>query len=111
MNSIKASDISLLQSLSKVSNGKASAGMGGAAIPSSKDPEKAAMQFEAMLVHEMLQSMWKTVPKGELLSGSDEESTFRDMMNEAVANSISQGKGIGIKDVILKDINKLEKKL
>ena len=54
--------------------------------------------------------MWATVPQGQLLSGSHEETMYRDMLNEAVADSIAQGKGIGVKDVILKDLNGLDKK-
>lgn len=79
-------------------------------LPASQDPKQAAQQFEALLVQEMLKSMWSTVPKGELLSGSNEERMYRDMLNEALADSISQGKGIGIKDVILKEFNVLGKK-
>lgn len=77
--------------------------------PLSKNPEAAAQQFEAMLLKQMIDSMWSTVPKEGLLSGSSEESMYRDMLNEALASSISEGKGIGVKDVILKDINKLAK--
>jgi Rod binding domain-containing protein len=58
----------------------------------------------------MIDSMWRTVPKEGLLSGSQEEDMYRDMLNEALAESISQGKGIGVKDVIFKDINKVSKK-
>jgi Rod binding domain-containing protein len=58
----------------------------------------------------MLKSMWATVPQGELLSGSHEESMYRDMLNEAVARSISEGRGMGNKEVILKDLNELRKK-
>jgi Rod binding domain-containing protein len=54
--------------------------------------------------------MWSTVPKGGIVSGSNEESLYRDMFNEALSNSISEGRGIGIKDVILKDFNKINKK-
>lgn len=78
-------------------------------LPATKDPEVAAQQFEALLVKQMIDSMWSTVPKKGLLSGSNEESMYRDMLNEALANSISEGRGIGVKDVILKDINKLSK--
>jgi flagellar protein FlgJ len=85
-------------------------GLGPAKLPETKDPAAAAEQFEALLVHEMLKSMWQTVPKGELLSGSSEEQTYRDMLNEALASSISEGRGIGIKDVILNDINSMQKK-
>jgi flagellar protein FlgJ len=78
--------------------------------PLNKQPEEAAKQFEALLVKQMLDSMWSTVPKGGIVSGSNEESLYRDMFNEALSNSISEGKGIGIKDVILKDFNKINKK-
>ena len=81
-----------------------------AKLPASQDPKQAAQQFEALLVQEMLKSMWATVPQGELLSGSHEEKMYRDMLNEAVADSISKGRGIGIKDVIAKDLEGLAKK-
>jgi flagellar protein FlgJ len=81
-----------------------------AKLPASQDPKQAAQQFEALLVQEMLKSMWATVPQGELLSGSHEEKMYRDMLNEAVANSIAEGRGMGIKDVLLKDLNGLGKK-
>ena len=81
-----------------------------AKLPASQDPKQAAQQFEALLVQEMLKSMWATVPQGELLSGSHEEKMYRDMLNEAVASSIAEGKGMGIKETILKDLDGLGKK-
>jgi len=78
--------------------------------PLTKQHEEAAQQFEALLVKQMLDSMWSTVPKGGIVSGSNEESLYRDMFNEALSNSISEGRGIGIKDVILKDFNRFNKK-
>ena len=80
-------------------------------LPETKDPVKASEQFEALLLQDLMKSMWKTVPKGELVSGSDEEATYRDMLNEALAKSISEGRGIGVKDIILKDINNIDKKI
>lgn len=80
------------------------------AVPTSQDPQEAARQFEALLIQEMLKSMWAAVPQGEILSNSSEEKMYRDMLNEATADQISRGQGIGIKDVILKDINRLNKK-
>jgi Rod binding domain-containing protein len=79
-------------------------------IPATQDPKGAAQQFEAMMLQQLMQSMWNTVPKGELLSGSNEEGYYRDMLNEAISTSIAEGRGIGIKEVILRDISKLEKK-
>lgn len=90
-------------------NAASTVGLGPAKLPETQDPVKAAEQFEALLVHEMLKSMWNTVPKGELISGSSEEQTYRDMLNEALSSSIAEGRGIGIKEVILKDIKGLAK--
>ena len=70
---------------------------------------EAAKQFEALLVQEMLKSMWQTVPEGGLISGSNEEKQYRDMFNEQLALTIASGKGVGIKEVIQKDIDKLDK--
>jgi flagellar protein FlgJ len=79
-------------------------------MPLTQQPEEVARQFEGLLLKQMIDSMWRTVPKEGLLSGSQEEDMYRDMLNEALAESISQGKGIGVKDVIFKDINKVSKK-
>ena len=70
--------------------------------------KKAATQFEAMLVNEMLKSMQATVPQGGFLSGSKEESTYQDMFHEALANSIAEHQSIGVKDVIIRDIKATE---
>lgn len=79
-------------------------------LPTTQNPELAAQQFEALLLKQMIDSMWSTVPKDGLLSGSSEESMYRDMLNEALATSIAEGRGVGVKEVILRDINKLSKK-
>lgn len=78
-------------------------------VSDGKQAEKAATDFEALLLQGMLQSMWSTVPKGEMLSGSREEELYRDFMNQALAESMAENQSIGIKDMVLKDIRKLEK--
>ena len=100
VDGIKPVDAALLGRLSE----------GPRALSPNKDPEKAAEQFEGLLLKEMFKSMWQNVPSTGMLSGSSEEQMYRDMLNEAVANSVSEGRGIGIKDVILKDIERLDKK-
>jgi len=93
---------------------KKSEGLGGREEASKRVAHKqtsveAATQFEALLLHQMLQTMWSTLPKEGLLSGSREEGLYRDMLNEAVAKSISENQSIGIRDVIARDIDKLQK--
>lgn len=72
--------------------------------------EDAARSFESLLVHQMMNAMWSTVPKEGLLSSSREEELFRDMLNQALSDSIAEGRGIGLRDVIVKDMTKNEHK-
>jgi len=74
-----------------------------------RDLDKAATEFEAMLLQEMLKSMWKNVPSEGMLSGSREEELYRDMLNEAMAANISENQSIGIKEVILREMKNDEK--
>lgn len=87
-------------------------GKPGAAAPESsrQEVEKAAVQFEAMLVKQMLGAMWQSVPKEGLLSGSNEEEIFRDMLNEALAETVAKSQGIGIKAVIRGELQKDKKR-
>lgn len=78
-------------------------------LPPTKDVDKAATDFEAMLLGQMLKSMWSTVQGPGLISGSREEGMYRDMLNEALSKEIADGQGIGIKEVIKRDLLKREK--
>lgn len=77
-----------------------------------KSPEeikKAATQFEALLVQQMLKSMWATVPHQEgSITGSKEEETYRDMLQEAMAKDIAEKSSLGVADVIARDMQQIE---
>jgi flagellar protein FlgJ len=100
---------SKLRSLQNLKNTQGSQAAGGAK-GSDAETEKAATQFEALLLHQMLKEMWNSVPKDGLLSGSHEEEMYRDMLNEGIANEIAEKQSIGIKDVLVRDMKKFEKK-
>ena len=70
--------------------------------------KKAATQFESLLVKEMLKSMWSTVPKEGILSGSKEEEIYQDMFQDSLADSISEHQSIGVREIIMKDIKASE---
>lgn len=80
----------------------------GHAVDSPEKIKDAAQQFEALLVQQMMQAMWKTVPQEGILSGSREEEYFRDMLNQALAESISKGQGIGVREVIEREMGRME---
>lgn len=65
--------------------------------------KKAATDFEALLVSQMLKSMWNNVEQTGL-SSSKEEGIYRDMLNDEMAKDIASGKGFGIKDIIIREL-------
>ena len=72
--------------------------------------KKAATDFEALLVDQMLKEMWKTVPQNGMLDGGNETGIYRDMFSENLAQHIAQNSSIGVRDVLIKDINRMQKK-
>ena len=75
-----------------------------------KQSEKAATDFEALMLHQMLNEMWKTVPKDTLLGGSSEEAQYRDMYTEALSKNIAEKSSIGVKSVLMKEFDKATEK-
>jgi len=69
--------------------------------------EKAGKQFESLLLHQMMKSMSSGTSENSILGSKDEE-LYRDMFNQSLADSISEGEGIGIKEVITKELKKRE---
>jgi Rod binding domain-containing protein len=67
---------------------------------SPKEIDKAAEGFEALLLHQMMKSMWED---------SNQAQIVRDMFNQSVADEIAKGHGIGVKDVVKKEILRREK--
>lgn len=97
-----------LQNLQKQPGSKGLADAKSAAAPDSEQV-KAATQFEALLLHQMIKEMWNTVPKDGLFSGSHEEEMYRDMLHEGIANDIAEKHSIGIRDVLVRDMKKFGK--
>ena len=72
--------------------------------------EKAATQFEAMLLQQMFNAMWSTIPKNSLFGGGREEEYYREMFNEALAENVAENQSIGVKEVIARDIKSIAAK-
>lgn len=79
-------------------------------VKSDKDIEKAAAGFEALLLHEMLKSMWETVePSGLMGEETNQAQIYRGMFNQAIADNAAKGKGIGVKDIVKRELTKHER--
>lgn len=68
--------------------------------------KKVAQQFESMMLRSMLKSMRdanKVFSEGNYLS-SHETDTYRDMLDDQLAVTLSEGQGMGIADVLTRQL-------
>lgn len=65
-----------------------------------------AMQFESIFIHQMIKEMRKSVHKSDLLNSFSVEM-YESMMDEEIAKEMSQQKGIGLGDVIYRQLSKI----
>ena len=77
-------------------------------IDSEKDMEKVARDFESVFVNKLFQSMRKGVPKSGLLDSSAMKM-YQSMMDQEMAKLMSVGKGMGIGEMVYKDLSQLDK--
>ena len=76
----------------------------GAPLPAAEEAEKAATEFEALMVQQMLKSMWQSVEKSGLISGGYEEELYQEMLQQEVAGHISKYQSFGIKDMVMREM-------
>lgn len=61
---------------------------------------EAAQQFEALFVQMMLQSM----RSANAVLGEERDTTYQDMFDRQIALELSQGKGLGIADLLMRQL-------
>jgi Rod binding domain-containing protein len=74
--------------------------------------KKAAQEFEGVFIKQLLDVMDKTVERSGLLDGGSAEETFRGMLNDEIAKSISTrpgGSGFGLAEVIYRQMDQAMK--
>ena len=72
--------------------------------------EKAARDFEALFVGQMLKTMQETVPENELFGGGDAEKVFREMFLDEVGKDVAKHDSLGLAKSIVQQIERLESK-
>lgn len=68
-----------------------------------QDLAKVARQFESIFTHMMIKSMRQASLGNELFSSNDTQ-TYRDMFDQQIAQAMSQGKGLGIAEAMLRQL-------
>ena len=61
-----------------------------------KELEKACHQFESLFIKYMLQTMRETIPENSLFGGGQAEKIYTGMLDDEVAQTVSQQRGIGL---------------
>jgi peptidoglycan hydrolase FlgJ len=64
--------------------------------PSDPELKEACHQFESLFVKYMLQTMRNTFPENNLFGGGQAEKIYTGMLDDEVARSVSQQRGIGL---------------
>ena len=77
-------------------------------VDSEKEMEKVARDFESVFVNKLLESMRKAVPKSGLLDSSALDM-YQSMMDQEMAKNMSERKGMGLGEMVYKDLSRLDK--
>lgn len=75
----------------------------GARAGDAQAVEAVAREFEAMLIGQMLKQM-REASLGEGLFENDQTKMYREMMDQEVARTMSQGEGIGLRDLLMNQL-------
>jgi flagellar protein FlgJ len=80
-------------------------------LPAGMNPEeakKAAQEFEAMFLTQMLETMFKDVPTGGAFGGGPAEDIYRSFMLKEYGTAIAKAGGIGLADTVMHEMIKLQ---
>jgi Rod binding domain-containing protein len=66
---------------------------------------KVSVEFEAILIKQMLNAMRKSVAKSGLLDGGMAEEFFEDMLYDEYAKKMARSAGFGLADMIVRQLS------
>lgn len=71
-----------------------------------KELKKVCQQFEQMFMGMMLKQMRASIPKADSSENKFAQQTFQDMLDDKYTEEASSGKGIGLSDMLYKNLVK-----
>lgn len=69
---------------------------------------RAAEEFEAVFIAQMLESMFEGLDPDSLFGGGQSEDVYRSLLSQEYGKSIAQAGGIGMADAVRREILKLQ---
>ncbi|TNE38841.1 MAG: hypothetical protein EP348_04450 [Alphaproteobacteria bacterium] len=73
-----------------------------------EEMKKAAAQFEAFFLSQVLNSMSSGLATDKMFGGGEAEKMFRGMLNDEYAKNMSQHNSVGIADAVYKEMLKMQ---
>lgn len=68
----------------------------------------AAQEFEGVFLNQMLSTMFEGIGKNDALGNSYAQETYRGLLTETYADTITKAGGIGIADSIMRELISLQ---
>jgi flagellar protein FlgJ len=65
---------------------------------------KACLEFESMLLYEIVKSMRRTISKSDLLNGGQAEETYEQLLDQELCRSLGGQRGLGIADALYQQL-------
>jgi flagellar protein FlgJ len=65
---------------------------------------KACLEFESMLLYEIVKSMRRTISKSDLLHGGHAEETYEQLLDQELCRSLGGQRGLGIADALYQQL-------
>lgn len=81
---------------------------GQGAKPGLQDVGKAAQEFEAVFLSQMLSQMWQGVGADDTFGGGEAENTWRGMMVEEYGKQIARAGGMGLADQVMAEMIRMQ---
>ncbi|MGR3292739.1 MAG: rod-binding protein [Candidatus Scalindua sp.] len=78
---------------------------------SSYELQKAAQDFEAVLLNMVLKAMWKTVPKSDLFEKNSATQIYEGLMHSSLSEEMARNGGMGIAKVLAQQLRREQRKL
>lgn len=80
------------------------------AAMSDQAAKRAAQEFEALFLSEMLAPVFESIDTNGMFGGGQGEEIYRSMMVQEYGKAIAQSGGVGIADAVQREILKMQEK-
>ncbi len=97
-------------SLSSIQHQVSSIKHPASSIQNSKSLHEVCQEFESVLIAHLLKTMRNTVPKADVMPRESLcEDIYRSMMDEALANAVAKGSGVGLAEILYRQLSRSKK--